>query len=70
MTPSEPDLPALYARHVDSMAARFDTALVESELDGGVIFSGEPRYYPRDDTTAPFRVDPWFAAWLPLARVR
>ncbi len=69
MTPSEPDLPALYARHVDSMAARFDTALVESELDGVVIFSGEPRYYPRDDTTAPFRVDPWFAAWLPLADV-
>ncbi len=69
MTPAEPDFPALYAHHVATMAARFETALAETDLDGVVIFSGEPRYYPRDDTTAPFRVDPWFTAWLPLTDV-
>ncbi len=69
MNRAEPDLPALYARHVDIMALRFETALAESDFDGIVIFSGELQHYPRDDTTVPFRVDPWFAAWLPLTEL-
>lgn len=69
MTPSDPDLPALYARHIDSMASRFETALAGTDFDGVVIFSGELQNYPRDDTTVPFRVEPWFAAWLPLTEL-
>lgn len=45
---------------------RFTAALEAAAFDRAVIFAGELRTEPRDDNTYPFRVEPYFAAWLPF----
>ena len=50
------------------MTARFEQALQRGNLDAVCIFSGPERVVARDDTTYPFRVEPYFKAWVPLTR--
>jgi Xaa-Pro dipeptidase len=59
----------LYAAHLATMQARLDAALAATGFDGVVILAGNLQAPPRDDVTYPFRVEPHFAAWLPLNRV-
>jgi len=64
-----PDLAALYPRHVETLAARHDEALEKAGAAHAVIFSGCPRYAFLDDNTYPFRANPHFVSWVPLTSV-
>ena len=64
---SDPD--RLYPAHLATMQARLEKTLAATGFDGLVIPAGELQVPPRDDFTYPFRVEPHFAAWLPLNRV-
>jgi Xaa-Pro dipeptidase len=59
-------LAPLYASHVATMTARFDEALAAGGLDGVCIFAGPERVVARDDISYPFKVEPYFKAWVPL----
>ena len=63
------DLGRLYPAHLATMQARLETTLAATGFDGLVILAGDLQVPPRDDVTYPFRVEPHFAAWLPLNRV-
>jgi Xaa-Pro dipeptidase len=64
--PPAGDIAALYRAHLDTLAVRLETALEAAGFDALVILAGELAAPPRDDVTYPFRVEPHFAAWLPL----
>jgi len=66
MTTSESDLELLYAEHLRILTQRFGAALEATGFERCVVFAGELRSEPRDDTSYPFRVEPYFAAWLPF----
>lgn len=66
---SDRDLARLYPAHLATMQARLEKALAATGFDGVVILAGDLQVPPRDDVTYPFRVEPHFAAWLPLNRV-
>jgi Xaa-Pro dipeptidase len=55
-----------YAAHLAIMDRRLEEALAASGFDGAVIFAGDEKPVFRDDGTYPFRVEPYFKAWLPL----
>jgi len=63
---SEHEPAALYADHVRTVAERFQSALGAAGFDRVAVFAGDLLMRPRDDSPYPFRVDPYFAAWLPL----
>jgi Xaa-Pro dipeptidase len=80
ISPSSPDLPfatseelearlaSEYGAHLAILDQRLDEALRATGFDGAVIFAGEERVVFRDDQTYPFRVEPYFKAWVPLTQ--
>ncbi|HEX5419214.1 MAG TPA: Xaa-Pro dipeptidase [Gammaproteobacteria bacterium] len=59
-------LGGLYAEHLEIMAGRLAGALQNLGLDGLCVFAGPERLVARDDIAYPFRIEPYFKAWLPL----
>jgi Xaa-Pro dipeptidase len=57
-----------FSDHLDVLERRFSRALEVCGFDKLVIFSGSELFVARDDETYPFRVEPYFAQWLPLTR--
>ncbi len=55
-----------YGPHLAIMDHRLGEALHEAELDGAVVFAGDEKTLFRDDQTYPFKVEPYFKAWVPL----
>jgi Xaa-Pro dipeptidase len=60
------DTAALYAQHLAALSARFSHALAAANFDRVAIFAGDLQLRARDDSAYPFRVDPYFALWLPV----
>ena len=69
MISANDDIAALYGAHLETMSKRLETALEATGFDALAILAGELKAPPRDDVTYPFRVEPHFAAWLPLIDV-
>jgi Xaa-Pro dipeptidase len=57
-----------YGAHLAILDQRLDDALRATGFDGAVIFAGDERVVFRDDQTYPFRVEPYFKAWVPLTQ--
>lgn len=57
-----------YGAHLAILDQRLDDALRATGFDGAVIFAGDERMVFRDDQTYPFRVEPYFKAWVPLTQ--
>jgi Xaa-Pro dipeptidase len=80
ISPSSPDVPfasreelearlaSEYGAHLAILDQRLDEALRATGFDGAVIFAGDERVVFRDDQTYPFRVEPYFKAWVPLTQ--
>ena len=68
LTAANPDIASLYAAHIATLQQRVATALEGSGFDGLILLAGDLDYPGRDDIALPFRVEPHFAAWLPLSR--
>ena len=78
ISPSNPDAPfasreelevrlaSEYGPHLAILDQRLDDALRASGFEGAVIFAGDEQGVFRDDQTYPFRVEPYFKAWVPL----
>ena len=64
-----PALGALYAEHIEIVAARHDHALEQAGASHAVIFSGNPRIAFLDDYQMPFKPNPHFVNWAPLTRL-
>jgi Xaa-Pro dipeptidase len=64
-----PALRALYAEHIETVAARHDHALEQAGASHAVIYSGNPRISFLDDYQMPFRPNPHFVSWAPLTRL-
>jgi Xaa-Pro dipeptidase len=62
-------LGALYAEHIEIIAARHDHALEEAGASHAVIYSGNPRIAFFDDYQMPFKPNPHFVNWAPLTRL-
>lgn len=59
-----------YGAHLAIMERRLEEALAASGFDGALVFAGEERRVFRDDAVYPFRTEPYFNAWLPLAHAQ
>ena len=68
-TDSNPALGALYAEHIEIVAARHDHALEQAGASHAVIYSGNPKIAFLDDYQMPFKANPHFASWVPLTRL-
>jgi len=68
-TDSDPALGALYAEHIEIVAARHDHALEQAGASHAVIYSGNPKIAFLDDYQMPFKANPHFASWAPLTRL-
>jgi Xaa-Pro dipeptidase len=55
-----------YGAHLAILEQRLDEALQATGFEGVVVFAGEEQVVFRDDQTYPFRVEPYFKAWVPL----
>ena len=55
-----------YAAHLDTLDKRLDDALGACGFDALCVFAGTEQVPPRDDVVYPFRVEPYFKAWVPL----
>ncbi len=64
----EARLASEYGAHLSIWDRRLEDALAATGFDGAVIFAGEERHVYRDDQTYPFRVEPYFKAWVPLTQ--
>lgn len=64
-----PALGALYAEHIEIIAARHDHALEEAGASHAVIYAGNPRIAFFDDYQMPFKPNPHFVNWAPLTRL-
>jgi Xaa-Pro dipeptidase len=64
-----PTLGALYAAHIDTLAARHDHALEKAGASHAVIYSGNPKIAFLDDYQMPFKPNPHFVSWAPLTRL-
>ena len=60
------ELASEYGAHLAIMDRRLEEALSATGFDGAVIFAGDERPVFRDDQTYPFRIEPYFKAWVPL----
>ncbi len=61
-----PDLGALFAKHLEIVRARHDHALEKAGASHAVIYSGNPKVAFLDDYQYPFRANPHFVCWAPL----
>ncbi len=68
-TDSNPVLGALYAEHIEIIAARHDHALEQAGASHAVIYSGNPKNAFLDDYQMPFKPNPHFVSWAPLTRL-
>jgi Xaa-Pro dipeptidase len=68
-TDLNPALGALYAEHIEIVAARHDHALEKAGASHAVIYSGNPKIAFLDDYQMPFKANPHFASWAPLTRL-
>lgn len=57
---------SLYAQHIKTVTARFDTALEATGYESALIYAGQPRVAFLDDNPAPFKVNPLFKYWVPI----
>lgn len=57
----------LYRPHIEALCARYDDALENSGLDAALIGAGVPVLVHRDDQDYPYRPEPLFLQWAPLA---
>ncbi len=64
----ESRLSALYPAHLETQSERASRALAHAGFERLVIFSGRERVAFRDDIPYPFVANPYFKAFLPLAR--
>ena len=62
-------LGALYAEHVEIVAARHDHALEQAGASHAVIYSGNPKVAFLDDYQMPFKPNPHFVNWAPLTQL-
>jgi Xaa-Pro dipeptidase len=68
-TDLNPALGALYAEHIEIIAARHDHALERAGASHAVIYSGNPKNAFLDDYQMPFKPNPHFVNWAPLTRL-
>jgi Xaa-Pro dipeptidase len=61
------DVDGLFPSHLDEIRRRVDRALAAHGYDGIAVYSGTAGYSFLDDRSYPFRVNPHFAQWVPLA---
>jgi Xaa-Pro dipeptidase len=64
----ESRLESEYGAHLAILDHRLEAALAAGGFDGAVIFAGTEKPVFRDDGVYPFRVEPYFKAWLPLTQ--
>lgn len=64
-----PALGALFAEHVETVAARHDHALELAGASHAIIYSGNPKFAFLDDYQMPFKPNPHFVSWAPLTRL-
>jgi Xaa-Pro dipeptidase len=64
-----PALGALYAEHIEIVAARHDHALEQAGASHAVIYSGNPKIAFLDDYQMPFKPNPHFVSWAPLTQL-
>lgn len=60
-------LESLYTEHLRVQRERMDTALAAYGYDSVAIYAGEPRLRFLDDQPYPFKANPHFKLWIPLA---
>jgi Xaa-Pro dipeptidase len=63
----EAALARLYPAHIATLKARHDAALERAGANHAVIFAGAPRRIFLDDYDYPFKPNPHFMGWVPLA---
>lgn len=56
-----------YLAHIAERQRKAEAALEATSFEGMVLHAGSPFRYFADDQDAPFRTNPHFAHWLPLA---
>ncbi len=66
---TNPALGALYAAHIETLAARHDHALSRAGASHAVIYSGNPKVAFLDDYHLPFKPNPHFVNWVPLTNL-
>ena len=64
-----PALGALYAEHIEIVAARHDHALEQAGASHAIIYSGNPKVAFLDDYQMPFKPNPHFVSWAPLTHL-
>jgi Xaa-Pro dipeptidase len=64
-----PALGALYAEHIEIVAARHDHALEQAGASHAIIYSGNPKIAFLDDYQMPFKPNPHFVSWAPLTHL-
>ncbi|MDG2502372.1 MAG: Xaa-Pro dipeptidase [Porticoccaceae bacterium] len=57
----------LYTQHIFEKSARFQTILEATGYQGIVVGSGETKMQFQDDMAYPFKANPYFREWVPLA---
>ena len=57
----------LYRPHIEALCARYDAALESTGFDAVLIGAGVPVLVYRDDQDYPYRPEPLFLQWAPLA---
>ena len=68
-TETNPELGALFAEHIEIVAARHDHALERAGASHAIIYSGNPKNAFLDDYQMPFKPNPHFVHWLPLTHL-
>jgi Xaa-Pro dipeptidase len=80
ISPSKPDAPfasrgdlevklaSEYGPHLAILDHRLDEALRATGFEGAIVFAGDEQMVHRDDQAYPFRVEPYFKAWVPLTQ--
>lgn len=64
---ADPGLAAQYASHLDAWMQRVTDALEVCGFDALCVFAGREMAPPRDDVRYPYRIEPYFKLWVPLA---
>jgi Xaa-Pro dipeptidase len=59
-------LATIYTAHVTIQKLRHDRALLDTNFEHAVIFSGALHYQFVDDMPYPFKVNPHFKSWVPV----